>query len=87
MLTVDVGSGGRGIVALVVDGRGEVALVAGGGGGGDGGEVELDTGGGEVELDTGGGADIPPAAKARAVRFHRGLCLSFFEKAVKCESV
>ena len=85
MLTVDVGSGGRGIVALVVDGRGEVALVAGGGG--DGGEVELDTGGGEVELDTGGGADIPPAAKARAVRFHRGLCLSFFEKAVKCESV
>lgn len=86
MLTVDVGSGGRGIVALVVDGRGEVALVAGGGGG-DGGEVKLDTGGGEVELDTGGGADIPPAAKARAVRFHRGLCLSFFEKAVKCESV
>ena len=69
MLTVDVGSGGRGIVALVVDGRGEVALVAGGGGDG-----------GEVELDTGGGADIPPAAKARAVRFHRGLCLSFLKK-------
>lgn len=62
MLTVDVGSGGRGIVALVVDGRGEVALVAGGGGG-DGGEVELDTGGGEVELDTGGGADITTGCK------------------------
>lgn len=61
MLTVDVGSGGRGIVALVVDGRGEVALVAGGGG--DGGEVELDTGGGEVELDTGGGADITTGCK------------------------
>ena len=29
----------------------------------------------------------PPAAKARAVRFHRGLCLSFFEKAVKSGSV
>ena len=54
MLMVVDGSGGRGVVALVVDGGGVVALVVDGGGevalvargGGDGGEVELDTGGG-----------------------------------------
>lgn len=74
------GSGGRVVVALVVDGGGEVALVAGGGGevalvaGGGGGEG----GGGEVEMDTGGVTDITTGCKGLGLSISpRCLCLSF----------
>lgn len=72
------GSGGRVVVALVVDGGGEVALVAGGGGevalvAGGGGEG----GGGEVEMDTGGVADITTGCKGLGLSISpRCLCLS-----------
>lgn len=73
------GSGGRVVVALVVDGGGEVALVAGGGGevalvAGGGGEG----GGGEVEMDTGGVTDITTGCKGLGLSISpRCLCLSF----------
>lgn len=73
------GSGGRVVVALVVDGGGEVALVAGGGGevalvAGGGGEG----GGGEEEMDTGGVADINTGCKGLGLSISpRCLCLSF----------
>lgn len=73
------GSGGRVVVALVVDGGGEVALVAGGGGevalvAGGGGEG----GGGEEEMDTGGVTDITTGCKGLGLSISpRCLCLSF----------